>query len=49
MYSELCTLAINGQLRAPKCVHYKIEDFKTALTNAMKPYISSKQLLILNN
>lgn len=47
MMSELCTLAENGQLRAPAHTVAPLLDgqFQTALDNTMKPMIGAKQLL----
>ena len=48
MLIDLCDLSKSGQLLAPRCTQYDLKDYKTALNNSMKPYISSKQLLVFN-
>ncbi|GAA6072352.1 enoyl-[acyl-carrier-protein] reductase, mitochondrial isoform X1, partial [Tachysurus ichikawai] len=47
MLDELCTLILAGKLSAPSCTEVGIKDFHKALDNAMKPYISSKQILVM--
>ena len=49
MLSELCDLAEQGKLRPPLCTEHLLENYTTALSQAMVPYIGSKQLLVLNN
>lgn len=48
MLNDLCELCKSGQLTAPRCTSVDIQDYKTALTNAMKPFVSSKQLIMFN-
>ncbi|TSK34908.1 Enoyl-[acyl-carrier-protein] reductase, mitochondrial [Bagarius yarrelli] len=47
MLDELCTLIRAGKLTAPYCSEVEIKDFHKALDNAMKPFISSKQILVM--
>lgn len=47
MLEELCTLIRAGKLSAPSCTEVEMKDFHKALDNAMKPYISSKQILVM--
>ncbi|MCJ8728506.1 hypothetical protein PDJAM_G00005300 [Pangasius djambal] len=47
MLEELCTLIRAGKLSAPSCTEVGMKDFHKALDNAMKPYISSKQILVM--
>ncbi|KAK2854759.1 hypothetical protein Q7C36_006628 [Tachysurus vachellii] len=47
MLDELCTLIGAGKLSAPSCTEVGMKDFHKALDNAMKPYISSKQILVM--
>ena len=45
MVSDLCDLAVYGQLKAKQCEEHSVEDFKSALGKAMLPYVGVKQLL----
>ena len=47
MMADLCEMAQNGQLRPPPCTEHSLGDYKTALSKAMKPYVGSKQLLVM--
>lgn len=47
MLEELCALIRAEKLSAPSCTEVGMKDFHKALENAMKPYISSKQILVL--
>ncbi|KAG7336138.1 hypothetical protein KOW79_000831 [Hemibagrus wyckioides] len=47
MLEELSTLIRAGKLSAPSCTEVEMKDFHKALDNAMKPYISSKQILVM--
>lgn len=47
MLDELCSLIRTGKLSPPSCTEVGIEDFNKALDNAMKPYISTKQVLVM--
>ncbi|MBN3290832.1 MECR protein, partial [Polypterus senegalus] len=47
MISSLCSLIRQGKLKAPAYTEVPITDYKTALENAMKPFSSSKQILIM--
>ena len=45
MMSDLCTLAEQGKLRPKPSVEYPLDDYKTALSKAMQPFVGEKQLL----
>uniref|UniRef100_A0ACB8FRP5 Uncharacterized protein n=1 Tax=Sphaerodactylus townsendi TaxID=933632 RepID=A0ACB8FRP5_9SAUR len=47
MIADLCTLIRKGQLSAPACQEVPLADYQSALTAAMTPYISAKQILLL--
>uniref|UniRef100_A0A8B9QKS4 Enoyl-[acyl-carrier-protein] reductase, mitochondrial n=1 Tax=Apteryx owenii TaxID=8824 RepID=A0A8B9QKS4_APTOW len=47
MVESLCELVRKGQLTAPACTEVPLEDYRTALEASMKPFTSSKQILIL--
>ncbi|XP_068773497.1 enoyl-[acyl-carrier-protein] reductase, mitochondrial isoform X3 [Struthio camelus] len=47
MIQSLCELIRKGQLTAPACTEIPLEDYRTALEASMKPFTSSKQILIL--
>ncbi|XP_066539427.1 enoyl-[acyl-carrier-protein] reductase, mitochondrial [Hoplias malabaricus] len=47
MLNELCTLIRTGKLSPPSCTEVSLKDFHKALENAMKPYISTKQVLVM--
>ncbi|NXD14969.1 MECR protein, partial [Nothocercus nigrocapillus] len=47
MMQSLCELIQKGQLRAPACTEVPLEDYRAALEASMKPFTSSKQILIL--
>ncbi|XP_062848241.1 enoyl-[acyl-carrier-protein] reductase, mitochondrial [Trichomycterus rosablanca] len=47
MLEELCSLIRDGNLSTPACTEVNIQDFQKALDNAMKPFISSKQILVM--
>ncbi|KAL7887275.1 hypothetical protein AOLI_G00049960 [Acnodon oligacanthus] len=47
MLDELCTLIRAGKLSPPACTEVSIKDFHKAVDNAMKPYISTKQVLVM--
>lgn len=47
MLEELCTLIRAGKLSAPSCTEVGIKDFRKAVNDAMKPYITSKQILVM--
>ena len=48
MLEDLCQMARKGGLQAPQCTMYPLEDFKTAVCESMKPFSTSKKLLLLN-
>jgi trans-2-enoyl-CoA reductase len=48
MFDDLCQLAIDGYLSPPHCTQSNIQDYKMALSNALRPFISTKQLLVFN-
>ncbi|KAM8796069.1 enoyl-[acyl-carrier-protein] reductase, mitochondrial [Eudromia elegans] len=47
MMRSLCELVRKGQLGAPACTQVPLEDYRAALEAAMKPFTSSKQILML--
>ncbi|XP_064381013.1 enoyl-[acyl-carrier-protein] reductase, mitochondrial isoform X1 [Dromaius novaehollandiae] len=47
MVQSLCELIRKGQLTAPACTEVPLEDYRTALEASMKPFTSSKQILVL--
>ncbi|XP_074018156.1 enoyl-[acyl-carrier-protein] reductase, mitochondrial [Numenius arquata] len=47
MMDTLCQLIRRGQLTAPACTEVPLQDYKAALEASMKPFISSKQVLLL--
>ncbi|KAK2558210.1 Enoyl-[acyl-carrier-protein] reductase [Acropora cervicornis] len=49
MLEEVCKMLQNGQLKPPPCTRYSVENFKTAISEAIKPFTNTKQLLILND
>ncbi|NWV64612.1 MECR protein, partial [Malurus elegans] len=47
MMDTLCQLIRRGQLTAPACTQVPLQEYRAALNASMKPFISSKQILIL--
>lgn len=47
MVEEVCQLVQNGQLASPPCTKHALKDFKTAISEALRPYSKTKQLLIM--
>uniref|UniRef100_A0A8D0G0D5 Enoyl-[acyl-carrier-protein] reductase, mitochondrial n=1 Tax=Strix occidentalis caurina TaxID=311401 RepID=A0A8D0G0D5_STROC len=47
MMDTLCQLIRSGQLAAPACTEVPLQDYKAALEATMKPFVSSKQILLL--
>ncbi|NXJ72608.1 MECR protein, partial [Rostratula benghalensis] len=47
MMDALCQLIRRGQLTAPACTEVPLQDYQAALEASMKPFISSKQILLL--
>ncbi|XP_033925317.1 enoyl-[acyl-carrier-protein] reductase, mitochondrial [Melopsittacus undulatus] len=47
MMDALCQLIRRGQLTAPACTQVPLQDYQEALEAAMKPFTSSKQILLL--
>lgn len=47
MVADLCNLAEQGKLRPKPCTEYPLQDFKSALSKAMEPFIGAKQLLVM--
>lgn len=47
MLDELCVLIRAGKLSAPACIEVSLQDFRKALENAMKPYVSTKQVFVM--
>ena len=46
MLKELSDLALEGHLKAPKCTEVSLKDYKEVLSQAMKPFISSKFIFV---
>ncbi|NXY09817.1 MECR protein, partial [Pteruthius melanotis] len=47
MMDTLCQLIRRGQLTAPACTEIPLQDYRAALEASMKPFVSSKQILLL--
>jgi len=47
MMSDLCEMAREGKLQPPPCVEHALQDYKNALSRGMKPFVGSKQLLVM--
>lgn len=47
MLDELCVLIRARKLSAPACTEVCLQDFRKALENAMKPYVSTKQVFVM--
>ncbi|KAM4757885.1 enoyl-[acyl-carrier-protein] reductase, mitochondrial [Cyanocitta cristata] len=47
MMDALCQLIRRGQLTAPACTEVPLQDYRAALEASMKPFVSSKQILLL--
>ncbi|NXD62971.1 MECR protein, partial [Eolophus roseicapillus] len=47
MMDALCQLIRRGHLTAPACTEVPLQDYQEALEAAMKPFTSSKQILLL--
>uniref|UniRef100_A0A8C5UGX6 Enoyl-[acyl-carrier-protein] reductase, mitochondrial n=1 Tax=Malurus cyaneus samueli TaxID=2593467 RepID=A0A8C5UGX6_9PASS len=47
MMDTLCQLIRRGQLTAPACTQVHLQEYRAALDASMKPFISSKQILVL--
>ncbi|NXU34079.1 MECR protein, partial [Drymodes brunneopygia] len=47
MMDALCQLIRQGQLMAPACTEVPLQDYRAALEASMKPFVSSKQILLL--
>ncbi|XP_061216855.1 enoyl-[acyl-carrier-protein] reductase, mitochondrial isoform X1 [Neopsephotus bourkii] len=47
MMDALCQLIHKGHLTAPACTQVPLQDYREALEAAMKPFASSKQILLL--
>lgn len=47
MLDELCVLIRAGKLSTPACTEVRLQDFGKALENAMKPYVSTKQVFVM--
>lgn len=47
MILNLCDLIHKGQLRAPACTEVPLKDYQIALEASMKPFTTSKQVLIM--
>lgn len=46
MMDALCQLIRRGQLTAPACTEVPLQDYRAALEASMKPFVSSKQILL---
>ncbi|NXP32339.1 MECR protein, partial [Leiothrix lutea] len=46
MMDTLCQLIRRGQLTAPACTEVPLQDYRAALEASMKPFMSSKQILL---
>lgn len=49
MFNDLCRIAEEGHLKAPRNTLHELKDYRTALDNALKPFVSRKQLLVINS
>ncbi|XP_003386702.2 PREDICTED: trans-2-enoyl-CoA reductase, mitochondrial-like [Amphimedon queenslandica] len=49
MFHDLCTLGEKGLLRAPRSTKHELINYKNAINESMKPFVSSKQLLMIKN
>lgn len=49
MFNDLCCIAEKGHLKAPRNTLHELKDYRTALDNALKPFVSRKQLLVINS
>lgn len=47
MMEEVCEMVQNGQLTSPPCKKHSLKNFKTAISEALKPHPKTKQLLIM--
>lgn len=47
MVDELCSLIKQGKLTAPPCMELDLQDYNKALSAAMQPFTSTKQILIM--
>ena len=48
MYDDLIALGTEGKLKPPKCSPRPLSDYKTAVSEAMKPFVGSKQLFVFD-
>ncbi|XP_065890147.1 enoyl-[acyl-carrier-protein] reductase, mitochondrial-like [Dysidea avara] len=48
MYDDLIRLGVEGKLKPPKCTEHLLQNYKTALSQAMTSFAGSKQLFVLN-
>lgn len=48
MMNDLYALSQDGLLCAPRGTEHSITEYKTVLATAMKPYNSTKQMLVMN-
>lgn len=46
MYNDLGKLGLEGKLKPPKCTPHTLNNYKTAVSEAMKPFVSCKQLFV---
>ncbi|XP_031550614.1 enoyl-[acyl-carrier-protein] reductase, mitochondrial-like [Actinia tenebrosa] len=47
MIKDICQLHFEGKFNPPPCTKHVLQDYKTAVESAMKPFSSTKQLFIL--
>ncbi|XP_061072251.1 enoyl-[acyl-carrier-protein] reductase, mitochondrial [Conger conger] len=47
MLAQLCALIREGKLTPPACTEVPLQDHARALDNAMKPFLSTKQVLVM--
>ena len=45
---DLYTLSQNGSLRAPRGTEHNLTVYKSVLATAMKPFNTTKQMLVMN-
>ena len=48
MMDDLYTLSQNGSLRAPRGTEHNLTEYKSVLATAMKPFNTTKQMLVMN-
>lgn len=48
MYDDLIGLGVEGILKPPKCTTHSLSDYRLVVSEAMKPYVGSKQLFVFD-